>query len=280
MFMTEFGVEDMGNWKGKIVLIADAESGVGINTGIMLAEQGVKLILCTRKGVKLNTCLKEKLKKTIFCVETPDFSDTNDLNHLISKVEEDPRFGKIDAMFFNRIPEVVRQNLAEMPLKLMDRLIEQDIMQAFLAAKIIGEFIGRTGGSMVFLGSIHDEKPTGIASLYSMYMGALKNMVREAALYFGYMNVSCNLIELGALEGDDVTFANDISKFYRAYKYKIPNGQVGTVNEAAELACFLMSGRCGHINGAEIRMDGGLILHYIDAVANAKACGRLEAQGR
>lgn len=273
--MTEFGVDNMERWKEKIILIADAADDIGRETGMILADQGAKLILCLPKGKELDSCLKEKLEGRIFCVETTDFCNGDDLRELISKVEGDSSFGRIDAMLFNRVPAVVRQRLEGMPMEMIDKMIEQDIIQAFLGAKIIGEFIGKNGGSMVFLGSIHDEKPTGIAPLYSMYMGALKNMVREAALYFGYKNVCCSLIELGATKKEAALLENDISKFYRAYKYKIPNGHEGTAEETAELACFLMSGACRHLNGAEIRADGGLLLHYIDAVANAKAYERL-----
>ena len=44
--------------------------------------------------------------------------------------------------------------------------------------------------------------------------------------------------------------------------------------EAAALCSFLLSPAAGFINGAQIRMDGGQILHNVDGIANQRAIDR------
>ena len=45
-------------------------------------------------------------------------------------------------------------------------------------------------------------------------------------------------------------------------------------DDAAQLALFLLGKQSADINGAEIRMDGGLLLHYLDPLANLHAHNR------
>lgn len=265
----------MQDMAGKVFLIADASNSIGRAVSRRLAEQGAKLVQCIPKSAQKHDYYGNMAENTVCCLKSPDFSKIQELETLVSEILANPSFGRLDGMFFNILPEVVRQRVGDVSLECVDRLIDRDITGAFLAAKVIGECISKNGGTMVFLGSIEDDKPTAIAPIYSMYMGALKNMVREAALFFGQYGVHSNLIELGAYEGVDALFRNDISKFYEGYQYKIPDGHVGTAEEAAELAVFLLSDRCRSVNGAEIRADGGLLLHYLDPIANTRAYKRM-----
>jgi glucose 1-dehydrogenase len=73
-----------------------------------------------------------------------------------------------------------------------------------------------------------------------------------------------NVIEMGPVEGDDYTFRSQISSLYEDYEYKVPNAVLGTVEDTAHLLLYLCSEEARYINGADIRMDGGFLMHYID----------------
>ena len=247
----------------KVCLIADAASDIGMRAAEKMAAEGASLILCLSPDQQINPEWLQTLGNAR--VQMLDFTNLDALHALAADLE------RLDAMFYNRVPPIVRQRVAEMPLEVVDQLINRDLTGVFWAAKVFGELICKTGGSMVFLSSINAEKPTGIAAAYSMYMGALRNLSREAAMFFGRNSVRSSCIELGPTGGEDEQFANDLSLFYEGYAYKIPSGYVGTAEDVAALACFLSSDDSRYINGAEIRMDGGLLLQYIDAISNANA---------
>ena len=46
--------------------------------------------------------------------------------------------------------------------------------------------------------------------------------------------------------------------------------------EIAKIALFLLSDESRYVHGEAIRADGGLVLHYIDAIANIYAHRRMD----
>ncbi|MNE75690.1 putative 2,4-dienoyl-CoA reductase [compost metagenome] len=87
---------------------------------------------------------------------------------------------------------------------------------------------------------------------------------KEAALVLGRHGVRVNTIELGPLEGDNDIFESDISTLYHDYEYKVPNAVLGSHDDLAELIHFLSSDSSRYINGSDIRLDGGFLLHYMN----------------
>jgi NAD(P)-dependent dehydrogenase (short-subunit alcohol dehydrogenase family) len=130
---------------------------------------------------------------------------------------------------------------------------------------------GRGGGSLLFVTTLHDEKPNGSDMAHSVAAGMIQNLVMEAALEYGEAGIRANQIAAGALEGSAERFPSDFATFYEGYRYKVPLGRLGTVEDVADMAVFLSSVRAGFINGARIRIDGGLSLHYLDQKANYRA---------
>ena len=85
---------------------------------------------------------------------------------------------------------------------------------------------------------------------------------KEAALFFGRKGLQSNVIELGALEGDDETFKSEFAGQYVYMEHRIPRGKAGKPEEVAGIAAFLASEDSNFVNGASIRADGGFMLHY------------------
>lgn len=274
----------MDDFRNRVCIITDGFSAVGFKTAELLARQGARLVLLksqTDESSQMVFTDDTMLSNITYRIEHVDLCVSAALEKMIERIENDPAIGPPTDLFFNTVPPFVRQRILDMPKECLEALINRDLTSLFLTVKIIGSAIvrNRKGGSMVMLGSIHDDKPTGIAALQSMYMGALKNLSREAALYFGYGKVRTNLIEVGAMGGEDERYRNDLSSFYEGYSYKVPSGYIGNEEDIAALAVFLMSERARYINGAEIRMDGGLVLHYLDEIANFKAEERRQRLG-
>lgn len=270
------------NISDKTCLIADANEKLGKAVSLYLAKQGAKLVLCfdTKDSVDNNLlsnldALNAKYK-TIIC----DFSTYEESKKVVDEVKADDNYIKLDAMFYNITPDVVRHSVYDMPREMLEDLINNYILKAFAATKVIGDFLAENGGVIVYRGSVNDDKPTGIAGFNSMYYAAIKNLNREAALYYGYFQVRTVNLEIGALDKEDEEYHNDIATFYDGYEYKIPSGYVGNGEDFGSLVSYLISDECKYINGAEIRVDGGLLFQYIEAVMTIQAHKRLQREGK
>lgn len=119
-------------------------------------------------------------------------------------------------------------------------------------------------GKIIYVSTIHAEKPTGSAFTYSIAKGAVKMLSKEASLVLGRYGVSVNTIELGPLPSDNAIFQSTLSTLYDDYEYKVPNALLGSDEDLAELVAFLSSDYSRYMNGADIRLDGGFLLHYMN----------------
>ena len=143
--------------------------------------------------------------------------------------------------------------------------VDRNAKSAFLTSKVLAEDIAKNGGgSVVYLSSLHDEKPTGVSVAYSAGRGAVKMLCREMALFFGRKQVRCNLVEMDAtaetveqLDSVLIPFNYDLQTKVSLRRMTKPDDFAGTVS-------FLLSEDASQVNGAEIRVDGGHLFHYFD----------------
>lgn len=180
------------------------------------------------------------------------------------------RYGRLDAVVwrcFSAQPTSVQAQSAD---GFLDRL--RPARSAFVTAKVFGGWMGELGGgAMVYVTTLHDEKPNGSDFTHSVVQGMVANLVMEAAMEYGQYGVRVNQIAMGPLQGDGNPFPSDISTFYEGARHKIPLGRLGSREDLAAAAVFLCSPRAAFTNGARLRMDGALIHHYVDPRANYRA---------
>jgi 3-oxoacyl-[acyl-carrier protein] reductase len=78
-------------------------------------------------------------------------------------------------------------------------------------------------------------------------------------------NVLVNALLIGSIESDQIRRAHEragaegsLSDFIAQAGRRLPMGRMGTAEEAANLACFLVSDAASYVTGCAINMDGGL----------------------
>lgn len=143
--------------------------------------------------------------------------------------------------------------------------VDRNAKSAFLTTKVLAEDIAKNGGgSVVYLSSLHDEKPTGVSVAYSAGRGAVKMLCREMALFFGRRQVRCNLVEMDAT----VETAEQLDSLLIPFNYDLPSKislrRMTKPDDFAGTVSFLLSDDASQVNGAEIRVDGGHLFHYFD----------------
>ncbi|SFD51438.1 3-oxoacyl-[acyl-carrier protein] reductase [Paenibacillus catalpae] len=261
-----------------VVFIADADSWSGKGLIARFSQVGTNLILNSRLDEKewedvLVSCIAAGSK---VLVTHADLSSSRDLSTMLDQAEK--LLGPVDVMIHNccvtRPAHVESCEETEFV-----EIMQANAKSAFFCTQTFGKRMAdRSGGSIIFVSSIHNEKPTGSSFAYSASQGAVKMLAHEAALFLGRFGIRVNVIEMGPVEGSDVTFQSHISGLYDDYRYKVPGAMLGTASDLAELAFFLAGEEAGYLNGADIRMDGGFLLHYMDHRMNKPAEGETRSQ--
>jgi len=250
---------------GKTVWITDADSRSGKALLLRLAAEGAALLLGSDSG---GSDIAQELAQARRAgarvrVCTVDDCRSAEVARMLDEAEQE--LGPVDVLIHNR--NLVRPISVEHGEEEVFReVMNANAKSAFVCAKEAGRRMTarQAGGRIVFVSSIHAEKPTGMSFAYSASKGAVKMLAREASVVLGRHGIGVYSIEFGPVEGDGDLFRSDLSKLYDLYRYKVPSAVLGTYDDLAELALFLAGDGARYLNGADIRMDGGFLLHYLD----------------
>jgi len=280
--------------EGKTVILTDASSPVGRAVARRFALEGARLALnfpvvdenytgtdesaCTSMNAAAGTDMNIAAGTGI-CTDTSELSEFKDTmsasGHITVSIDPASKqqvdgfvedvmhaFGKIDALVHGN-NDVRRLSLLECTDDEFMRAMDVNAKSAFLFTQAAGRRMkDARAGHILYMSTIHDEKPTGAAFAYSISKGAVQMLMREAAVDLGVYGICVNSIGCGPVEGDDILYESDISKLYENLDARIPMRHVGTPEDFASLALFLCGDENRFINGEDIRVDGGFLLNY------------------
>ncbi|RAP77916.1 SDR family NAD(P)-dependent oxidoreductase [Paenibacillus montanisoli] len=250
--------------KNKVVFITDADSLSGKAIINRLAAEGAHFILNTSAAGSENQTNPASLEtgESKAVIVQVDLCKSSEVVPMLEEAER--QLGPIDILVHNS--DVVKPALIETcEEQLFNEIMDANAKSAFICTQAAGKLMAaRQSGKVVYVSSIHDSKPTGSSFAYSASKGAVALLAREAALVLGRHGINVNLIQMGPVEGDNERFKSDISALYDSYQYKVPNAVLGTHDDLGNLVLFLCSDEARYVNGANIRFDGGFLLHYLD----------------
>lgn len=246
----------------KVIFITDADSLSGKALIRRCTEHGASFILnSVSDGADIQQELSQIPAAQVFLTNT-NLCSSRELSAMLEQAEA--RLGAVSVLIHNNDYQkaVTIESCEE--AEFLD-ILNRNAKSAFLCTQAAGKQMATAkSGSIIYVSSIHAEKPTGSSWAYSASKGAVKMLAKEAALILGRSGITVNTIELGPLAGDNERFHSGISTLYEDYEYKVPNAVLGSVEDLASLALFLASDQARYLNGADIRLDGGFLLHYMD----------------
>lgn len=249
--------ENIMRFSGKTVYITEASSAVGEALARRFASEGANLVLGDACPCLVKE-LEEKGAKVLNVQGAPIHYEQAEAR--LAEILK--TFPRVDALIFNN-NKAIKTSIENLERAVFDEQMNYNLKSAFVLTRTLGEHMGGYGnGKLVFVSSIHDDKPTGSTPFYSVAKGGITMLSKEAALFFGRKGLQSNVIELGALEGDDETFKSEFAGQYVYMEHRIPRGKAGKPEEVAGIAAFLASEDSNFVNGASIRADGGFMLHY------------------
>ena len=144
-----------------------------------------------------------------------------------------------------------------------DRAANEGPMAAWCVTKVFCGLMARSGGgSMIYLNSIHAEKPVGMGSLFSMGCGAAQMLSREAAQDYGEFGVHTYFIQKGVSETDPDA-RSPVSSLYYGVDLRYPERRMPEAGYLNDLIAFLLTPGAAALSGSDLRADGGMTLYYV-----------------
>ena len=136
-------------------------------------------------------------------------------------------------------------------------------LAAWCVTKVFcGLMMEHGGGSMIYLNSIHAEKPVGNGALFSMGCGAVQMLSREANQDYSQFGVNTYFIQKG-ITPTDPDCKSTVSALYYGADLRYPQRKMPEAGYLNELISFLLTPAAAPLSGSDLRADGGMTMYYV-----------------
>lgn len=247
----------------KSAVITGAAAGIGRATSILFARQGARVAAVDIDREPLGSLVKEIAAfggeaKAIVA----DVANASDVDAAVSSVIE--FFGRIDILFNNaglvpsgKIHEITEQD--------WDRSMAVGAKSVYLFSRRVVPILQKQGGGVILnMSSAVVLRSVPNRAAYAAAKGAVLALTRSMALDYVKDNIRINCLCPGTVDTpslrDRLSALGDANVARKQFEARQPMGRLGTAEEIAEAALYLVSDGASFVTGTAFSIDGGLSL--------------------
>lgn len=246
----------MGILDGKIALITGGSTGIGLASAVLFQKEGAKVIVTGRNSAAIHAAQKELGPEALAIAS--DTSKLADISALIEEIRR--RFGRIDILFANA--GIARfQPFGEIQESFYDDHFDINVKGLFFTIQKALPLIP-SGGSILLTSSVVSKKGFPASSVYSATKAAVRSFGRTLATELAPRGIRVNTLSPGPIATPIFEkmgmSAADTNETEKRLAQSVMLKRMGTVDEMAQAALFLVSDNASFVIGAELFADGGL----------------------
>ncbi len=241
--------------KDKVSFITGASRGIGRGIALKFAQNHSKLILNATKISNLNSVEDEiKTFGIDYLLVEGDVSKQEDVKRMVKEGLD--KFQKIDILINNA--GITRDNLIfRIKEEDWDKVIDVNLKSAFLMIKEVARIMLKSrSGKIVNITSVVAQSGNQGQANYVASKSGLIGLTKAVAKELASRNINVNAIAPGFIE-TEMTAKSD-SKILDEIKSSIPLGVIGSAEDIANGALFLVSDMSKYITGHVLNVNGGL----------------------
>lgn len=249
------GKDIVYEFKDKTYLITGGTSGMGLSAAKQISKGGGRIIITGLNPERLNAAQQE-LGSDAVVLENDSGSPTTGTD-LASQVE---KIGRLDGLWLNAAIARIGP-LEEITVPTYNQIMDINVRGPLLQLAALSALIN-DNGSIVVTASSSVYEGAAATSLYAASKGALLAAARSWASAVAHRGIRVNTLVPGPIATNFRSFLPDEARegFESFVVNQVPLQRVGTSEEAAAVALFLLSNASSYVTGSQYAVDGGLIM--------------------
>ena len=247
----------MNRLAGKVAIITGAARGMGAATARLFASEGARVVIADVLDAEGDSLAREIGQASLF--QHHDVAEEDSWQRVVR--EAIAHFGGVDVLV-NNAGILLMKGLLDIQKQEFESVLAVNLIGTFLGIKTTApRMIERGGGAIVNISSVDGMKGSNSTGAYSASKWGVRGLTKVAAMELGHRGVRVNSIHPGGVNTvmgvrpgpEGLAMAQ---KFYQG----IPLGRIGQPEEIARATLFLASDESSYVCGAEIVVDGGMIV--------------------
>jgi NAD(P)-dependent dehydrogenase (short-subunit alcohol dehydrogenase family) len=249
-----------GGMEGTAALVTGGGSGIGLGCARRLVTDGASVTICSRSEARLATACEElaPLATGSATVQyaVADVTDEDAIAAAVGRACEPT--GGLDAVVACAGGSETLGPITQMDTDAWRRTIDLNITGTMLTIKHAARPMARAGqGSIIGISSIASSRTHRWFGAYGVGKEGIDHICKLAADELGASGVRVNCIQPGLVDTELVAFVTAGGPVLDSYYENMPIQRVGTVDDVAALARFLVGPESTWITGQVIGVDGG-----------------------
>ncbi len=243
----------MKRFKGKVAIVTGAGSGIGRSTALRMDAEGAILIIVDINEDEL-TKTKSMLTNAESTSKVLDISSPVDINKFFKDIS------KLDALI--NVAGILRfDNSHEVQIDDWNKILDVNLTGTFFMCSYALPLLLKSKGAIVNVSSSAALGSHAWTAAYSASKGGISAFSKTLAVEYGMKGLNVNCVCPASIETPMSTNPNmpkDIDT--RLLKKIMPlDGVNRSPDDIASTIAFLASEDAIHINGIDLRVDGGLL---------------------
>lgn len=255
----------MGEFTGKVALVAGGGSGIGRAVTELLAAEGATVVVATNVEDHVRV-LREEVDGTPGEVSAvvADLTRADEVRRYVDEAAE--RHGGIDVLV-NSAGVQRYGTVEETSEELWDEVLAVNLKAMYLTARFaVPHLRARGGGSIVNVASVQAYVTQDRVAAYAASKGGILALTRAMAVDHARDGIRVNAVCPGSVDTPMLRWSADLFRGDRDAEDVLadwgrshPIGRIAKPAEVAELVAFLAGDRSSFVTGADYRVDGGLL---------------------